>query len=344
MNQTQQKVVDSHAHIYRANLPMVDGRRYSPDVDAPLADYLNVLKALGATRAVLVQPSFLGTDNTFLLQAVREARDWMRAVVVVEPEIALSELQAMARDGAVGIRLNLLGKLLPDLAHARWDPLLEFVRTNAWHVELHCEAGRLQQLMEPLLARGCQIVVDHFGRPDLGLGAHDPGFQYLLSTAATGSVWVKVSAAYRVGPGPDGGAQTQSLLDAVLHAFSADRLVWGSDWPHSQHPEAPAPARLLADFCRRVSDAGAREKILWHSPNTLFHFDRCSPHRKTGPHEGPPAYRPTQGRPEDKSKEAVCFAGFRPSPRRSASRSGPASAGGPWTRWTCRCFRRPSPR
>lgn len=273
MDQTQHKVVDSHAHIYRADLPMIDGRRYSPDTDAPLADYLGVLRELGASRAVLVQPSFLGTDNAFLLQALRQARDWMRGVVVVEPEVDLAELRAMAADSVVGMRLNLLGKPLPDLSHPRWNPLLDFVLQNDWHVELHCEAGRLKALMAPLLQRGCQIVVDHFGRPDLALGPRDSGFQYLLGTAASDRVWVKVSAAYRVGPGPDGGEQTQQLLDAILSAFTADRLVWGSDWPHSQHPEAPAPATLLADFCRRVRDADVLEKILWHSPNALFHFD-----------------------------------------------------------------------
>jgi len=266
------QIVDAHAHVYRTDLAMADGRRYTPAADATPAQYEAVRRALHAGRAVLIQPSFLGTDNRYMLEVVGRDPQALRAVVVVDPGVDAAALRGYAAQGVVGIRLNLLGQALPDLAAARWDGLLEFVRSADWHVELHCEAQRLAAVVPPLLARGCRVVVDHFGRPDPALGELDPGFRYLLETADSRRVWVKVSAPYRVGTGPDGAEQAGRLLDAALEAFSADFLVWGSDWPHSQHPDAPEPAGLLHALCRRVPGEAELARILWHTPNELFHF------------------------------------------------------------------------
>ena len=57
--------------------------------------------------------------------------------------------------------------------------------------------------MPALLAAGCRVVIDHFGRPDPALGIADPGFAYLLRQADSGQVWVKLAAPYRNWPAPD---------------------------------------------------------------------------------------------------------------------------------------------
>ena len=66
--------IDSHAHVFRRGLPLAPVHRHAPDYDALLADYLALLDAHAVSHAVLVQPSFLGTDNSFLLDAVRAVR------------------------------------------------------------------------------------------------------------------------------------------------------------------------------------------------------------------------------------------------------------------------------
>ncbi|MGA0394848.1 MAG: amidohydrolase family protein [Rhodospirillales bacterium] len=64
---------DSHAHICG---PISDFA-YSPDriytpPDCLLADYNQMLSTLGVEKAVLVQPSIYGTDNTVMLKAMAE--------------------------------------------------------------------------------------------------------------------------------------------------------------------------------------------------------------------------------------------------------------------------------
>lgn len=57
--------VDAHAHVFAHGLPLAPVVRHAPDYDATLDTYIAHLAEHGITHAVLVQPSFLGTDNTF---------------------------------------------------------------------------------------------------------------------------------------------------------------------------------------------------------------------------------------------------------------------------------------
>ena len=59
--------IDTHAHVFARGLTLAEGRRYAPDYDAPVEDYLRRLDENGLSHGVLVQPSFLGTDNGFML-------------------------------------------------------------------------------------------------------------------------------------------------------------------------------------------------------------------------------------------------------------------------------------
>ena len=52
---------------------MVAGRRYTPDYDASLDDYAALLVENHLGGGLLVQPSFLGSDNSFLLESLSRA-------------------------------------------------------------------------------------------------------------------------------------------------------------------------------------------------------------------------------------------------------------------------------
>ena len=66
--------IDWHAHVFLRSLPMAADRRYTPRTDAPLALLRRLLSHNRMAGAVLVQPSFLGTANEFLLSALQELR------------------------------------------------------------------------------------------------------------------------------------------------------------------------------------------------------------------------------------------------------------------------------
>ncbi|WP_434677170.1 amidohydrolase family protein [Pseudomonas sp. R1-18] len=265
--------IDAHAHVFTRDLSLTSGRRYTPDYDATLQDYLAHLDAHGLSHGVLVQPSFLGTDNHYLLDALAQAPERLRGVVVVEPEIEAARLQAMAGQGVVGIRLNLMGKPLPDFTEARWAPLFSQVAALGWHVELHRHVEDLPSLIRALLPFGCRIVVDHFGRPDARLGVDDPAFQALLELGETGQVWIKVSAIYRLGGSSEQNAAFASAaLPLLIQNFGAQRLVWGSDWPHTQHEQHVSYASVVEQLRQLDCPDPIRRSLLVDAPRALFGF------------------------------------------------------------------------
>lgn len=271
------RAIDSHAHVFVRGLPLAPQRRHAPDYDASLADYLGLLDAHGVSHAVLVQPSFLGTDNSFLLAALRAAPQRLRGVAVVAPGIADADLLALAEGGICGIRLNLVGLPLPDLAQPDWQQLLARVRALDWHVEVHRSALDLALAAQPVLDAGCRLVVDHFGLPGL-VGVSD----WLLQAAAGGRTWVKLSAAYRSWPGASG-PQARAAAQQLLRAFGPERLLWGSDWPHTQHREHIDYTAAHAALTDWVPDPEARQTILAATPAALFHFASGDEHAHQDP-------------------------------------------------------------
>src|SRR5206468_450715 len=69
-----QRATDCHAHICgpASRYAYFEGRIYTPS-DALLTDYERMLDTLGIERAVLVQPSVYGTDNSAMLDAMKTA-------------------------------------------------------------------------------------------------------------------------------------------------------------------------------------------------------------------------------------------------------------------------------
>lgn len=269
---TRLAAIDCHAHVFHRELPMPDKRRAPAGYDAPPEDFLRVLAANNMTQGVLVQPSFLGTDNSYLVASLRKHPDHLRGIAVVDPSIGSEQLQSLQDAGVVGIRLNLIGLPTPDFASTAWRGLLSHLRQRNWQVEVHQSARDLRAVLDPLIAEGLNVVVDHFGRPDEKLGVDDPGFRYLLTLGSSRKVWVKLSGAYRNGPAGRGEATALAAMPLLRSSFGLDRLVWGSDWPHTLFEKTvdyPTQRRLLDEWLPATPD---RMIVLRETPARLFGF------------------------------------------------------------------------
>ncbi|AMQ84289.1 MULTISPECIES: amidohydrolase family protein [Pseudomonas] len=265
--------IDSHAHVFSRDLNLIGERRYTPDYDATLEQYLTHLHAHGLSHGVLVQPSFLGTDNSYLLAALRQAPQQLRGVVVLEPGVSRAMLNEMDQLGVVGVRLNLMGKALPDFRNSAWRAFFSHIADLDWHVELHREVKDLPGLIHQLTPYGLKLVIDHFGRPNANSGIDQPGFCELLELGSKGSIWMKVSGIYRFGGTPQQNINfARMALPLLEQSFGLRQLVWGSDWPHTQHEQSigfrTVVDQLKALECsRQVSDS-----LLVQAPRRLFGF------------------------------------------------------------------------
>lgn len=265
--------IDGHAHVFSRELDLTSARRYSPDYDATLAIYQDNLQRHGLSHGVLVQPSFLGSDNSYLLDALKQAPERLRGVVVVERDISRAQLAEMDRLGVVGIRLNLMGKALPDFSEPQWAVLFGHIAELDWHVELHRQVADIPALVRGLMPFGVKLVIDHFGRADARLGLDQPGFRDMLELALSGQLWLKVSGIYRLeGNAPENLDFARAALPLLVQSFGAQRLVWGSDWPHTQHEKRVSYATVVEQLQALDCSAQLMRSLLIEAPQVLFDF------------------------------------------------------------------------
>lgn len=259
--------VDTHAHVFHRGLPFVPGRRYTPDYDAYPEQFIAMLDANGMSQGVIIPISILGTNNDYTVECIAKSNGRLRGLAVVDPATDVSKLETLDRAGIVGIRLNLIRKEVPDVKTGAWRELIGECRRLGWQVEVYDDAERLPKLLGALVDSGVDVVVDHFGKPSTTLGVDDPGFKYLLSLGATRRVWVKLSAPYR-------SSNTIAAAAAPLlrRSFGPERLMWGSDWPHTGFEGKVQYAELRSQLDTWVPDVAERHTILAETPFKLYRF------------------------------------------------------------------------
>ena len=100
---------DTHFHIFGPpnRFPFAETRRYNPP-GAPIEHYQNVQKLTGLTRAIAVQPTAHGMDNSAILHAVAQSNGKMRAVVRFNDKTTDAELEALHEAGTRGARFSLM--------------------------------------------------------------------------------------------------------------------------------------------------------------------------------------------------------------------------------------------
>lgn len=262
MNSNMSKpVVDTHFHVFNAGdgLP---GARYKPAYRASLSDWQGLALAAGVGRGVLVQTSFMGTDNSRLLHELAAEPERLRGVAVVAPDVEPALLRQWHVGGVRGIRINLAGvsHQVPQWRQADrlWSVMVEL----GWHLELHTDVGALSDVLRQLPG-DLPLVIDHMGKPDRA-AADDPTFQCVLKRLRRSSVHVKLSGPYRLG-----GRPAHDVARLWLSLLGEDRLVWGSDWPWTNHEAEVNYAGLLNALRHWVGDAVA-EKALRDNPLALY--------------------------------------------------------------------------
>ena len=208
------------------------GARYTPTYEASFADWQTRAAAVAVTHGVLVQTSFMGTDNRLLLAQLALQPRTLRGVAVVSPNTTIDALRDLHTQGVRGIRLNMAGQshdmAVWAAASGLWDALLAL----GWHVELHTDTGRLADVMAAL-PLAIPLVLDHFAKP-AAASWHDEtvvAVRRRRGLVKGSNIHVKLSAPYRLNT-PE---QAKALSQLWLAELGPQSLLWGSDWPSTNH-------------------------------------------------------------------------------------------------------------
>ncbi|MBV8923973.1 MAG: amidohydrolase family protein [Bradyrhizobium sp.] len=278
---------DCHTHIFAdpAKFPFYSGRVYTPEPASP--EEMSALhKALQVERVVIVTPSVYGPDNSATLFGMKARGATARGVAVIDDKTSEADLDAMQAAGFRGIRLNLAtgGVNDPNVGRTRYSAAIERVKARGWHVQLYTTLPMISAIKDLVLVSPVPAVFDHFGGAVAADGPGQPGFADLLELVKLGKAYVKISGAYRaskLAPDyPDAAPLAQALI-----AANAERIIWGSDWPHPDSVTPPGKpvtdvtplyqiddGALFNQLPVWAPDAGVRKTILVDNPARLYGF------------------------------------------------------------------------
>jgi len=232
-------IIDSHAHIWTmetSKFPFQPVLGYTPEKPAPVEMLLSEMERAGVEKAVLVQPSVYGWDNSYLLSCLDQYPDRLAGVCLVNPfdSQAPDLLSSLVSENRIrGLRLNPIGNPQdnwihrPD-QHRLWEKASELKVT----ICVQILPKQLDGLAEMAIRfPGVRIVVDHLAKPSSPSELNTPESREFLKLAEYPNVFMKLAALAYLSSQPFPFKDCSPLIQAAVEAFSPRRLVWGSDFP-----------------------------------------------------------------------------------------------------------------
>ena len=273
---------DSHMHIFDPRFAPSAHWPRTPPV-APVEVYRQLQSRLGTTRTVVVTPSTYGTDNACTLDALDQLGHDARGVAVVGEGVSANELAHLAARRVRGLRVNFVspqswGTTTPDMLATLARKVAEHPACTGWHIQLFAHPEQLVALAPQLHTLPVPLVIDHLGRIDSAEGPAAEAYGVVRGLLDEGNTWVKLSGAYMRSTvhGPSY-ADTLPLGQALVQA-APDRLVWGSDWPHTTETPGTVNDADLVDLLQAwAGSEAAMDRILVDNPARLYGFDTAAP-------------------------------------------------------------------
>jgi len=232
--------IDAHSHVWTPDTqryPLAGGfRRANMDPPSFTTEELSAQAIpVGVNRVVLIQMSFYGFDNSYMLDAIAKQPGMYRGVAVIEQERGdvTSEMKTLKSKGVRGFRIY-----PKDQPFDRWlssDGMKAMWKYGAEQNLAMCCLMDPNGL--PALDQMCQqfpqtpVVIDHMCRIGVTGQIVEADMKALCAMAKHKTVTVKVSAFYALGQKKAPYRDLAPLIKRLFEAFGPERLMWASDAP-----------------------------------------------------------------------------------------------------------------
>ncbi len=191
-------------------------------------------KPCGVERIVLIQMSYYGSDNSYMLDAMKRCPGVFSGVAIVDESNRPCEaMRDLAGKGVRGFRLRPPGK-----SGSAWldNPRIAAIwKCGAEHNLAMCLLIDPQHL--PLIRQMAKrhpdtpVVIDHFARIGADGTIRSDDLDALCDLAKNGNVSVKVSAFYALGRKKSPYLDLAPMIRRLIDAYGPERLMWASDSP-----------------------------------------------------------------------------------------------------------------
>ena len=272
--------VDAHCHVFGPGdvFPYAPERKYTP-CDASKDQLFALRDHLGFDKNVIVQATCHGSDNRALVDALKASHNKARGVATVSRDVTDAQLQEMHAAGVRGTRFNFVKRLADFTPREVLSEIAHRIAPLGWHVVIYFEAQDLPELYDFFTTLPTTVVVDHMGRPNVGLPVQGPEFQLFVKMMREHqNIWSKVSCPERLsvsGPSALNGEQHayRDVVPFARHLVETfpDRVLWGTDWPHPNLKDHMPDDGLLVDYIPQIAPtAELQHKLLVDNPTRLY--------------------------------------------------------------------------
>lgn len=272
---TPKNACDAHCHIFGPHnlFPYSTNASYWPP-DAPLENLQKMHKKIGISRAVLVQASCHGKDNSAIIDAIKKSNGKYKGVCMADDSFSDEDFKYLNDNGIKGIRFNFVAHLggAPDLL--MMEEIIKKITPFNWHLVIHVNGEDIIKYASFFEKFDLNIVIDHMARVSASKGVSQEAYKILLNFMNKENFWVKISGAERIS------STCPPFYDAIPYAqgliqVAPDRILWGTDYPHPNIKEhMPNDADLLDLIPVITNDEKLQNKILVENPARLYGFDK----------------------------------------------------------------------
>lgn len=228
--------IDAHSHVWTPDTgrypvaPAFANRRRNPPSFTP-EELLAEARPCGVTRVVLIQMSWHGFDNRYMLDSIARFRGVFSGVAAIDENHRPAEtMRQLKARGVRGFRIQprAPGWLDGEGMAAMW-------RCGATEGLAMCPLITPAAL--PALDRMCRrfpettVVIDHCARVGADGEIREEDLAALCRLAVHPRVHVKLSAFYALGKKQPPYLDLVPLIRRLYEAYGAGRLMWATDCP-----------------------------------------------------------------------------------------------------------------
>ena len=227
-------ILDPHVHVWKHDnaFPFAHGAKV-PDYDATPEMLLELMKANGIEKTVIIQVIHYRYDNSYLAAVLKQYPQYFRGVCRVDPTdpAAPDHLsQISEQPGFQGVRLSPPGNASGDWINGPLMPSL-WKRCDSLHVPMTLLAPisripDIQKLVEQF--PDLTVVIDHMADCPVD---HPEELDKLIALVRYPKVFVKISHTWSLSKDGYPWLDSQRLVKRLYDAFGPQRLMWATDWP-----------------------------------------------------------------------------------------------------------------
>lgn len=246
--------IDAHSHVWTPDLeryPLAPG--FLPADVQPRSftaeELLAHARPAGVGRVNLIQMSFYGFNNAYLLDMIKAYPDRFVGTALVNP-FAPDPGRVMRALKPLGVKAFRIQSVAPYSRSGAGGPAAQKPDPAHWlepdgYAAMFAAAAETGQALSclidpdafPEVDRACSrypgttVVIDHLGRVGASGAVRDADVQALCALARHPKLYVKVGAFYALGQKTPPYLDLAPLIRAVVRAFGPERCMWESDCP-----------------------------------------------------------------------------------------------------------------